>query len=384
MPVKNNSLYGRSDTSGTVINVVAVTGSTSTLITGSTSVVNTVLVTGNTTLVGVSAITGNTSVINTVSITGNTSILNTVTITGSVTMIGGGSSVILTDGVDIADVLNLTNYNPLAVAIVDSNGDQIASFGGGTQYTEGDTDATIVGTVAMMEVSANTLQPIQGTIADGILVNLGSNNDVTFSGTVTITGNTTLVGVSSITGSTSVINTVSSNIFVGGSVASTSNPVPIQPPLSGYLVVSGNTSVINVVSITGSTTLVGTSSITGSTSVINTVAITGNTTLVGVSSITGTTTGIFERVSTATLTNVAASTASTQLLASTAGRKGAFFFNDSTASLYLKYGTTASTSSFTVLLRPNDYYELPMPIYTGVLEGIWDATNGNVRITELS
>jgi hypothetical protein len=42
----------------------------------------------------------------------------------------------LTDGTDVADILDLTNSNPLTVAIVDTNGDQIASFGGGTQYTE--------------------------------------------------------------------------------------------------------------------------------------------------------------------------------------------------------------------------------------------------------
>jgi hypothetical protein len=42
----------------------------------------------------------------------------------------------LTDGTDVADVLDLTNSNPLTVAIVDGAGSQITSFGGGTQYTE--------------------------------------------------------------------------------------------------------------------------------------------------------------------------------------------------------------------------------------------------------
>lgn len=93
----------------------------------------------------------------------------------------------LTDGTDVADVLDLTNSNPLTVAIVDGAGTQITSFGGGTQYTEGDTDASITGTVMMMEVAADTLQPVQGTVADGLLVNLGANNDVTVTGTVTAT-----------------------------------------------------------------------------------------------------------------------------------------------------------------------------------------------------
>lgn len=42
----------------------------------------------------------------------------------------------LTDGTDVADVLDLANANPLATAIVDAAGNQITSFGGGTQYDE--------------------------------------------------------------------------------------------------------------------------------------------------------------------------------------------------------------------------------------------------------
>jgi len=73
------------------------------------------------------------------------------------------------------------------VAIEDGAGGQITSFGGGTQYTEGDTDASITGTAALMEGAANTLLPVQGTVADGLLVNLGANNDVTVTGVATET-----------------------------------------------------------------------------------------------------------------------------------------------------------------------------------------------------
>lgn len=60
----------------------------------------------------------------------------------------------------------------------------VTGGGGGVEYTEGDTDATITGSVAMMEVAGDAIQPIQGTVAGGLLVNLGSNNDVTVTGTV--------------------------------------------------------------------------------------------------------------------------------------------------------------------------------------------------------
>lgn len=50
------------------------------------------------------------------------------------------SSISLQDGVDSTikgTILKLTDSNPLTVAITDGNGDQITSFGGGTQYTDG-------------------------------------------------------------------------------------------------------------------------------------------------------------------------------------------------------------------------------------------------------
>ena len=88
-----------------------------------------------------------------------------------------------TDGDNVAR--RGTDYGAAFSQILDSSGNFIDSFGGGTQYTEGDTDATITGTAAMMEVAADTLQPVQGTVAAGLLVNLGTNNDVTVAGVAT-------------------------------------------------------------------------------------------------------------------------------------------------------------------------------------------------------
>ena len=115
----------------------------------------------------------------------------------------GGEAVTVTGGkLDVNATASLSGESipisgattAVGVAIVDGSGNQITSFGGGTQYTEGDTDASITGTAAMMEVAANTLQPVQGTVADGLLVNLGSNNDVTVtSGSITETNSTAIL-----------------------------------------------------------------------------------------------------------------------------------------------------------------------------------------------
>lgn len=61
-----------------------------------------------------------------------------VKLTSGAISISGADGAVL-DGVDPAikaTVKDLTNSNPLTVAMVDSNGDQVSSFGGGTQYTE--------------------------------------------------------------------------------------------------------------------------------------------------------------------------------------------------------------------------------------------------------
>ena len=57
-------------------------------------------------------------------------------------------------------------------------------------------------------------------------------------------------------------------------------------------------------------------------------------------------------------------------------------YNDSTAVLYLKFGATASTTSYTVQIAADGYYEFPGPLYGGQVDGIWDAANGNARTTE--
>lgn len=80
-----------------------------------------------------------------------------------------------------ADIFDLTNSNPLATQLVDANGDAIVSFGGGTQYTEGDTDTTITGTALLMEGAANALVAAPGTTANGLLVDVSR-----IQGTVTV------------------------------------------------------------------------------------------------------------------------------------------------------------------------------------------------------
>lgn len=89
-------------------------------------------------------------------------------------------------------------------------------------------------------------------------------------------------------------------------------------------------------------------------------------------------------VTTSTISSVASSLASVPILALNANRKGATIYNDSIQTLFLKLGPAATSSSFTVKIGPSGYYELPHPIYTGVIDGLWDLVEGNARVTELT
>lgn len=87
----------------------------------------------------------------------------------------------------------------------------------------------------------------------------------------------------------------------------------------------------------------------------------------------------------ATVTSVNASAASVTLKAANASRHGLLIFNDADKALYLKYGATASATSFTVKIAAGGYSEMPQPIYQGVVDGIWEAgPTGAARVTELT
>lgn len=97
-----------------------------------------------------------------------------------------------------------------------------------------------------------------------------------------------------------------------------------------------------------------------------------------------------ERSTTATTAAVEDTAASTTLLASNAARKQAVIVNDSDAALYVKLGATASLVDYSYFLPGQSggqkaQMELPLPIYTGRIDGIWASdAGGNARVTELT
>ncbi len=85
---------------------------------------------------------------------------------------------------------------------------------------------------------------------------------------------------------------------------------------------------------------------------------------------------------TSSVSSVAGSATNVTLLSSSAGRKGFRAFNDSSSVCYVKYGTTATSSDYTVQLLPGAFLEENH--YSGRVDGIWVTATGAMKLTELS
>ena len=84
----------------------------------------------------------------------------------------------------------------------------------------------------------------------------------------------------------------------------------------------------------------------------------------------------------ASVTNVASSATSVTVVAANANRVEALIENSSTEVMYVKYGATASVTDYTKQLNPGD--AIVIDTYTGIVDAIWDAAGGDVRVTEVT
>lgn len=83
----------------------------------------------------------------------------------------------------------------------------------------------------------------------------------------------------------------------------------------------------------------------------------------------------------ASVATVACSTTVATLLAAGAARRMIVITNATANTLFVKFGPNASSTDFTVRLAANGYYEMPVPVYGGVITGILDTGTGNAQVT---
>lgn len=105
--------------------------------------------------------------------------------------------------------------------------------------------------------------------------------------------------------------------------------------------------------------------------------------LVDVARVQGTAVTKEARTTTSAITSVSAAITDTPLLGINTGRFGAAVYAEGPGTLFLKLGNSASTTSYTVQMTPQTYYEVPF-YWTGSVNGIWGTASGTARITEIT
>jgi len=95
--------------------------------------------------------------------------------------------------------------------------------------------------------------------------------------------------------------------------------------------------------------------------------------------------GVFNQApsTNALISTIKASTKAVQFLVANSTRRGMSIFNASTSILYLAFGPLVGTGYYTTQIAPGALYEMPQPLYIGVVSGIWDSANGYANVTEM-
>ena len=211
---------------------------------------------------------------------------------------------------------------------------------------------------------AGGIFPISGSVAATI-----TNTNVNVSGSVVAFGFPTNQNVSGSviafqggTNITSLVSTIPSSVIVGASIfgqlpagtatlGSTTQPAGSITGVAGWASVTGTMSVLGTVPVTQSGTW--------------NVSVVGN--MAGTSSVYA----VLSSITTISIMNA------------NTNRKAATIHNAAGTTVFIKLGTAATTSIYTTLLNPNDYYELPGG-WTGVVAGISPSNAGIINVTELT
>ncbi len=140
----------------------------------------------------------------------------------------------------------------VTVQIADGSGNQITSFGGGTQYTDGDTDASITGTAIMFEtntgtnaigvVNASNPLPVSASIdTTGLATTTTDTNTTTIAGAVS--GGEMQVSITS-EGALSVETTQQSVLGEVSDINSNTASIDTKTPALGQALAAGSVPVV--------------------------------------------------------------------------------------------------------------------------------------------
>lgn len=192
---------------------------------------------------------------------------------------------------------------------------------------------------------------------------------------VTNTGEVYITG--SISSIAAGVQTVTGSVYV--------NNMPTTGSNGGLTVNQGLSSSFanawKVVLTDGSSQAVGTNAsplwVTGSVTVAGAVSISG------VVSVTGSVLNREMPFSNSSTTRVTASTIADVVLAANGGRRTTVLYNEGAANVFIKLGTGATQTSYTVKLGSGGSFIIPEG-YTGVISAVFSTNTGNMQISDLS
>ena len=86
--------------------------------------------------------------------------------------------------------------------------------------------------------------------------------------------------------------------------------------------------------------------------------------------------------SSSAVTSVSSDVVSQTLKAANSSRKVLYIVNESSDNLFVKYGTGATTSDYTIKLASQDIAIIDD--WSGIVTGVWDVATGSAKVTELT
>ena len=216
--------------------------------------------------------------------------------------------------------------------------------------------------------------------ADGVLVNLGTNNDVTVSSSALPSGAATAAKQPALgtagSPSTDVISVQGVGSGTALPVSAASLPLP-----SGAATAANQTTIVGHVD--GIEALLGTidadtSTLAGAVSgpemqvdVLTLPALPAGTNNIGDVDVASLPAVALAKSGTATAVSLASAATSAQVVAANTDRLGLCLTNTDANRCYINLGAAASATAFVVYLDTGDYWELPTPCYTGAVNAIW-------------
>lgn len=240
----------------------------------------------------------------------------------------------------------------------------------------------MAGSTSVTIASNQTAIPITGTIS-------ASNPSVGSNGSGAPTSSTQ-IGFRDGSGNLQAFTGSASGVAITGTVTSNQGTSPWVSSIPSGVAITNTPTVVQgtspwIASIPSGVAITNTPTVNQGTSPWVTSRNWTLSGLVDSVAITGTVTAISAPITaTASAISRATNSASSQTLLSANGtRKGVFLYNDSTTNCYVKFGATASLTSFTMKLFSTDTYIMDPPTYTGIIDYICDAATGSMEVNEL-